>query len=144
MRPLSILIVEDQAILAMELELLVESAGHVVAGWAMDAAEAYEIAEQGLVDLAIVDVHLADGPTGTLVAKRLLGMKIAVVFATANAKRVPADFMGAIGVIAKPYTVSGMMAALSYLHNGVLRPPPSGLLPTGLQLSPSYLRQWFV
>jgi DNA-binding response OmpR family regulator len=142
MRPLSILIVEDQALLAMELQMLIENAGHVVADWATDTAEVMESVAHASIDLAIVDVHLADGPTGMLIAEKLLAMKIAVVFTTANVKRVPADFIGAIGIIAKPYTAAGMTAALSYLQSGVLMPPPSGLLPAGFQLSPSFQRQW--
>ena len=35
-----ILIVEDEALLAMELEALVEEAGHCVAGWATSSDEA--------------------------------------------------------------------------------------------------------
>jgi len=36
--PLKVLIVEDEALLAMELESLVEEAGHSVVGWATSSA----------------------------------------------------------------------------------------------------------
>ncbi|TIU19091.1 MAG: response regulator, partial [Mesorhizobium sp.] len=41
--PLKVLIVEDEALLAMELESLVQDAGHSVVGWATSLAEAREV-----------------------------------------------------------------------------------------------------
>ena len=141
-RPLSILVVEDQALLAMELQLLIEDAGHEVAGWATDLAESREIMAHTGADLAFVDIQLADGATGTQLAQDLLDQEIPVVFMTANAKRVPADFVGAIGIIAKPYTATGVVAALEYLHAGVRNPPPLSGRPAGLQLSPAFAERW--
>lgn len=61
---------------------------------------------------------------------------------TANPKRIPDNFAGAIGVIVKPYTMHGVTAALRYLHEGVRRPPPVSALPVGFTLSPSYRSAW--
>lgn len=143
-RPLSVLIIEDQALVAMELQFLTEDAGHNVVGWATDAAETHALLERGDVDLALVDIHLADGPTGTMLAETLRERRVAVVFMTANAKRVPDDFVGAIGVIAKPYSANGVMAALAYLHAGVRNPPPTFDLPVGMRLSPAFSELWAV
>ena len=41
--PLKVLIVEDEALLAMELESLVEEAGHSVVGWATSSADSQRI-----------------------------------------------------------------------------------------------------
>lgn len=140
--PLSVLVVEDEALIAMELQMLIEDSGHTVAGWATDLAEAYTILDHAGADLAFVDVHLADGPTGTRLAEDLRARDIPVVFMTANAKRVPEDFVGAIGIMAKPYSATSVAAALTYLHAGVRNPPPDYELPPGLQLSPAYTEQW--
>ncbi len=39
-RPLNVVIIEDEAILAMELENMLEDAGHVTVGWATCLSEA--------------------------------------------------------------------------------------------------------
>lgn len=141
-KPLSVLVVEDEALVAMELQLLIEDAGHDVAGWATDLDEAYGLLNQVHADLALVDVHLADGPTGPRLAEHLRECGIPVVFMTANAKRVPDDFVGAVGIIAKPYTASCVVAALSYLLAGMRDPPPAAALPSGLKLSPVFTERW--
>ena len=61
---LRVLIVEDEVILATELEYLVEVSGAEPVGHAMTSPEAVALAERLHPDLALVDVHLGDGPTG--------------------------------------------------------------------------------
>ena len=144
MDPLRVLIVEDEALLAMELEGLVEDAGHRVVGWATSSAKARELVDTVEADLAFVDMHLVDGATGTAVAAYIREKKASmVVFLTANPRRIPDDFVGAVGVIAKPYTMNGLMAALRYLHEGVRTPPPVSQEPVGFTLSPTYRERWF-
>lgn len=141
--PLKVLIVEDEALLAMELESLVEEAGHSVVGWATSSTEAKAMVDSTEADIAFVDIHLTDGPTGVEVAEHI-GVKknSMVVFMTANPKRIPDHFAGAIGVIAKPYTMNGLMSALRYLQEGVRRPPPKSVLPAGFTLSPAFETVW--
>jgi two-component system, response regulator PdtaR len=67
---LRILIVEDEALIALELESLLQDDGHLPIGIAATAREAMALGELE-PDLALVDVHLADGPTGIDVARRL-------------------------------------------------------------------------
>ena len=137
--PLRVLIVEDEALLLMQLEMMLEDEGHLVVGTAMSSAEAISVAEQTRPDLAFVDIHLLDGPTGVMVAEHLRTMdETAVVFVTANAKRVPEDYVGAVGLIAKPYSRHGITAAIKYLHECIRRPPPSVALPLGFTLAPSF------
>lgn len=143
MHPLNVMIVEDEALLAMELESLVEDAGHKVVGWATSSEEAFGMVDALDADLAFVDIHLTDGPTGVAVAEYIARTKHAmVVFMTANPKRVPEHFAGAVGVIAKPYTMNGLMAALQFLQEGVRRPPPVSKLPVGFTLAPAYTASW--
>ncbi|WP_210497361.1 response regulator [Microvirga antarctica] len=115
-RSLRILIVEDEVLIALELESLLLDAGHDVVSVATSSVEALRQAEQFSPDLALVDIHLTDGPTGVDVARRLAAERgITVVFMTANAKRIPADFAGASGVLSKPYTERGVKEALAYV-----------------------------
>ncbi len=140
--PLKVLIVEDEALLAMELESLVEDAGHSVVGWAMSSDEAKTLVDTSDADIAFVDIHLADGPTGVDVAEHIRRSGPVVVFMTANPKRIPENFAGAVGVISKPYTMNGLISALRYLQEGVRRPPPVSALPAGFTLSPAFSTVW--
>ena len=50
--PLRVLIVEDEALLALQIELLLLEAGHEPVGHAMDCEEAIELARETHPDLA--------------------------------------------------------------------------------------------
>jgi two-component system, response regulator PdtaR len=118
-KPLRILIVEDEFLIALELESLLQDAGHDVVGIAASSAEAIALAKEFSPEIAFVDVHLADGLTGIDVARSLSDeQQVTVLFMTANAKRIPEDFAGARGVIAKPYTERGVKEALAYVTAG--------------------------
>jgi CheY-like chemotaxis protein len=113
---LRILIVEDEILIALELESLLQDAGHEVVGVAASSDEALGLGAESRPDLAFVDIHLADGPTGVEVARSLAREHgIMVLFMTANAKRIPDGFTDAHGVIAKPYTERGVQQALDYV-----------------------------
>ncbi len=114
-RSLRILIVEDEILIALELESLLQDAGHEVVGMAASFDEATTLGQRLAPDLAFVDIHLTDGPTGVDVARRLGEQGVTVLFMTANAKRIPEDFAGARGVISKPYTERGVRQALAYV-----------------------------
>lgn len=136
---LRILLVEDEAILTMQLEMIVEEAGHIVVGTAASGPAAIAAADQVQPDLALVDVNLLDGPSGLAVARYLKrSASTLVVFVTANARQLPADFEGAAGVVTKPYTSAGMASALAYLSQCVREPPPLAAVPAGLSLSPAF------
>ncbi len=115
-KALRILIVEDELLIALELESLLQDEGHDVVGIAASSAEALALTAKLAPDLAFVDIHLSDGPTGIEVARQLADQNdVTVLFMTANAKRIPEDFAGARGVIAKPYTERGVKEALAYV-----------------------------
>jgi CheY-like chemotaxis protein len=141
--PLRVLIVEDEVLLANELEYLVSASGAQPVGHAMTSPEAVDLAEKLHPDLALVDVHLGDGPTGVEAARTMTSHCGAIVlFITANLKRLPDDFAGACGVMAKPYSEHQIRAALAFLEeclaNGrALRSPPHGLT-----LAPDFAVRW--
>ena len=113
---LRILVVEDEILIALELESLLQDAGHQVVGIAASYREAVSMSADLAPDLAFVDIHLTDGPTGVDVARHLAeDQNVMVLFMTANAKRIPEGFTGAHGVIAKPYTERGVHQALDYV-----------------------------
>ncbi len=129
---MKIMIVEDEALLALELELEVEAAGHVVVGTAASRKAAFDIIESSTPEFAFVDVHLSDGPSGIEIGRRLAEREVPFVFVTGNVKRIPEDFVGAIGAIEKPYTMNGLQNALTYISEqvagGQVANPPPGLI----------------
>jgi response regulator of citrate/malate metabolism len=109
------MIVEDEMLLAMELESEVEMAGHSVTGLAMSSTQARQQIGGLKPDFAFVDIHLMDGPTGIDVGRELAASGIPYVFVSGNIKKIPDDFAGALGAIEKPYTMNVMKNALAYV-----------------------------
>jgi CheY-like chemotaxis protein len=142
-RPLEVLIVEDEVLLATELEFLLTEAGCTPVGLAMSSDEAVAMANELRPDLALVDVHLRDGPTGVEVVRKIHDDCGGVaLFMTANVKRLPDDFAGACGVIGKPYSEHGVKTALAYLTICLREDRAPGPPPVGLELAPAYAERW--
>lgn len=131
-----ILIVEDEALLALELEYEIEAAGHEVLAQAPSYKAALEVIDRDKPDFAFVDIHLIDGPRGVDVGYYLSKSNIPFVFVTGNVRRIPEDFAGALGVIEKPYTMNGLQNALSYIDD-LIRGISPAEPPPGLALPPS-------
>jgi CheY-like chemotaxis protein len=131
-----VLIVEDEYLVAADLEAGLQELGYVSAGIAQDLETALDLAQAG-PDIALVDVHLRDGQTGPLIARRLVEeFAIKVLFVTANPRMVvDTDLPGVIGVISKPCAHYLIAAALEYAlrveDRAVLPAPPAGLMLTG-------------
>lgn len=138
--PYSVLIVEDEALLALDLDAIVSDAGHGVCGEAVDLAEVAAMADEPAPVLALVDMNLADGPTGLEVCRTILRQwpRTVVIFITANAAQMPEDFAGGHGVIAKPFSQSGMSAALKYLEGAISGPSPKTPAPDILRPGPAF------
>ncbi len=142
-RPLRVLIVEDEVLLATELEYLVAASGAEPVGHAMSSPEAVDLAEQLHPDLALVDVNLGEGESGVDAARTMIDRWGALVlFLTANLMRIPRDFAGACGAMSKPYSEHQLRSAIRFLQEclgegrACRRPPP------GLMLSPVYAERW--
>lgn len=136
---MKVLIVEDEMLLALELESEIEDAGHDVAGHAMSSAQAQALLDSERPDFAFVDIHLMDGPTGIDVGRSLAAAGVPYVFVSGNIRKLPGDFAGALGAIEKPYTMNGMKNALRYVTALVkgdesLSPPESLVLAEDIRL----------
>lgn len=75
----SILIVEDEPVIALELQVSVEAAGGKVIGPVGSAKAALELLEKEVVAAAILDVQLSDGDV-TPVALALSKLGVPMVF----------------------------------------------------------------
>lgn len=108
-----ILIVEDEMLVATELEAILEDLGHVPVGIATDLADAEHLSGQTL-DLALVDLNLRDGLTGPEIGKRLSARGVTVLFITANPRELGDGVAGTIGVLTKPTDEDTVRAAVDY------------------------------
>jgi len=123
---LRVLIIEDEALLALEYELLLEELGCDPVGVAGDSVSALAMARELAPDLAVVDVNLQDGMTGAD-----LGVAIAadpgvpVLFVTSEASHVDLDAERVLGALPKPFTSSGFAAAIDWARGRI-----SGAAPT--------------
>ena len=85
----NVLIIEDEPIIAMDLETLMESLGHRVTGIARTEKEAIHLASAMRPGLVLADIQLADGSSGIdAVNKLLLNFEVPVVFITAFPERL--------------------------------------------------------
>lgn len=110
-----ILIIEDEALVAMELRFVLEDLGHEVVATVADAKSAREAAAENDVDLALVDIHLSDGPTGIELGRDLgQEMGVTVLFMTANPGMVRDGVAGTIGVLSKPTDERAVQTAVDY------------------------------
>ncbi len=98
-----ILIIEDEAIVAMELRFVLEDLGYEVVGSAADARTARNMVKETEVDLALVDIHLSDGPTGVELGRGLANEDgVTVLYMTANPGMLRDGVAGTVGVLCKP------------------------------------------
>lgn len=124
-----ILIVEDEMLVAMEIEAILEDLGHECVGIAPDVETASEHFEAPL-DLALVDLNLRDGLTGPQIGETLCQRGVPVIFVTANPRQLGDGIAGTIGVITKPTDESVVKAAIDYVfrsRQGERAKPPASL-----------------
>ena len=118
-KPLRIAIIEDEALVALEMEDHLTSAGHEVVGSADTLEEAIALIEETRPDLALVDVQLAEGSSGLDVVRELTARGIPCVFATGNCPGERRD--DALGCLHKPFShiqLVGAVGAATSVLNG--------------------------
>lgn len=110
---LRILIVEDEFLIALELESSLLDAGYKVVGIAVTATEAVAMARAEQPDLAVMDIRLADRTDGVETAIELFGaFGIRSIFASAHADeetRKRAAPARPIGWVQKPYSADALI-----------------------------------
>jgi DNA-binding response OmpR family regulator len=113
----SILIVEDEPLIAMMLEDFLESVGHRVHVTCETVECALEETEKGGFDLAILDVNLK-GENVWPVASALRQRKVPFVIATGGHVDPPPPEFNDAPVIEKPYTVDRVTPAIEAAFAG--------------------------
>ena len=111
-----VMIIEDEAIIAMDIASIVEDMGHRVTGIARTRAEAVRLAASDRPDLILADIQLADSSSGIDAINDILAQfeHLPVIFVTAfperllTGKRPEPAFL-----ITKPFTEDQVTSAVS-------------------------------
>jgi CheY-like chemotaxis protein len=110
-----VLIIEDEALIALDLQSLIENLGHKVIGVARTKTEALAIGQKCEVGLILADIQLADGSSGLDAVSDLVNtFEVPVIFITAyperflTGKRPEPAFL-----VSKPYRPSALSAMVS-------------------------------
>jgi DNA-directed RNA polymerase specialized sigma24 family protein len=122
-----ILIIEDEFLIALDLENLVESLGHRSVGIARTRSEAIAMAKTKQPGLIIADIQLADGSSGLDAVNDVFNwFEVPVIFITAYPERfLSGERPEPAFLVSKPYqksTVSGLISqALFFQRNATPR-----------------------
>ncbi|AUD07368.1 hypothetical protein CWM47_18345 [Spirosoma pollinicola] len=109
------LIVEDEYIIANDLELILQEAGYPVIGIADSMTEALMLMDQQKPDIVLLDIYLKGKETGIDLAKQLEGMGIPFIYISANDNRSVLEAVKAtqpIGYIVKPFREQDLLTVL--------------------------------
>ncbi|MCB2075299.1 MAG: response regulator [Novosphingobium sp.] len=84
-----VLIIEDEPLIAMQLEEIVADLGHTVVGTAATHSQAVEIFSRSPAGLVLADIQLADGSSGIEAVEELLSFgDVPVIFISAYPERL--------------------------------------------------------
>lgn len=117
----AVLIVEDQAITALHLKCLLQRYGYSHIIIADKGVKAFDLIENEIFSLALLDIKLADDISGIEIAKKLKHKSIPFIFISAfsnpeNLKR--AKELNPLGIIKKPIieqTLTDLLNNFNYL-----------------------------
>jgi CheY-like chemotaxis protein len=122
-----VLIIEDEPIIAMDLEALVEGQGHRVIGTAATHDEALALIQAERPGLVLADIQLADGSSGLDAVNEILRtITVPVIFVTAYPEQLlTGERPEPAFLVTKPFRVDALKAiiaqALFFSEEPVLR-----------------------
>jgi CheY-like chemotaxis protein len=121
----SVLIIEDEPLISMQLEDLVRSLGHDICGTAATRTQAQQVVAENRPGLVLADIQLADGSSGLDAVDDILAIdSVPVIFITAYPERLlTGDRPEPTYLITKPFQEDTVRAAISQaLFFGSSRP----------------------
>ena len=111
----TVLIVEDEPLIALDIQTLVEQLGHDVTTIARTHTEAVRAALKRRPGLILADIQLADGSSGLDAVNEILGVQeVPVIFITAFPERfLTGQAPEPAFLIAKPFSADSVKAVIS-------------------------------
>ncbi len=109
-KPIKILIVEDEIIVAMEIEFALQASGFDVVGKASNSQKALDIAEKYLPDVILMDINIKGGRNGIDTSLEIFKFyRPAIIFISAYSDNETMNKMKVVQphfYLHKPYTHS--------------------------------------
>jgi CheY-like chemotaxis protein len=111
----SVLIIEDEPMILMQLEDLVSSLGHDICGTATTRTEAVRTVTENRPGLILADIQLADGSSGLDAVADILALgSVPVIFITAYPERLlTGDRAEPTYLVTKPFREQTVKASIS-------------------------------
>ena len=123
-----ILVVEDEALIAMDLQALLEDAGYRVLGPANSSAAALALIDADAPDVALLDVNLGRSDAFG-VASILTERKTQVIFLTGHTAHKLPPAHRHLPLVSKPYLPQVLLQAVERaLDERKAAAPPSGVM----------------
>jgi len=111
---MKVLLVEDEILIALDLEAMLVRLGHTVCGIAATANNAITLADRHRPDVVVMDIQLANGSVGTDAAREILDKHgIRCIFASGNLDRKIRHSLTPIDFLHKPVRFASLEIALS-------------------------------
>ncbi len=111
----SVLIIEDEQLIAMDLARIVEEMGHRLCGTAARQQEAIELAERTRPSLVLADIQLQSGDSGIQVVREILRrISAPVIFVTGFPERLlTGEALEPAFVVTKPFSPQTLKTAIA-------------------------------
>ncbi len=117
-RPIRVLVVEDEPIIALNMQTILLDLGYRPVGPANTINEAMAVIEQRRFDAAILDVSLPDGESFGL-ANLLIERKIPFFFVTGRYLDALHGPLAEVPVISKPFDIATIENSLAALRDRI-------------------------
>lgn len=117
---LRVLIVEDEAVLAMDMEFSLTQSGFDVVGIADSEREAVLLVDEQRPDLVLMDITLRGDGNGLAAARAIADREAKIVFVSASsdpATLAAAEALHPLGFIRKPYAGQELPGILKRMLN---------------------------
>jgi len=111
----NVMIIEDEAIIALHIKSIVDDIGHNVLGIARTHREAVDMARETSPELVLADISLADGSSGIDAVSDILAvMDVPVIFVTAYPERLlTGERLEPTYLITKPFEPQVLTATIA-------------------------------
>jgi DNA-binding NtrC family response regulator len=113
-----VMIMEDEPLVALELQIIVEDMGYDVCAVVDTEADAVREADATSPDLVIADIQLRQGNGVAAMERIALRREVPVVFVSGNHTFTPNPQIRTVRFIAKPFRVESLRKAVADIFAG--------------------------
>ncbi len=117
-----VLVIEDEAVIALDVAKIVRNAGHQVVGIAPTEQAAIDLAKKHRPHLVLADVQLKDGDSGIAAVHEILkAIPVPVIFVTGFPERLLTGHgLEPVFIITKPFNQEVLKTAMAHALNSVV------------------------